>query len=104
MLAMNKNFKLTYIQKELLNLHKESIQNYKTAIENIEDVYASYGWGKRKAMFECLKDDLRELELEYNSAKLKILFRKIKNIRPSKSKILGKKKVNDNKNNLRIEF
>lgn len=101
---INKKFKFTYIQKELLNLHKENIQKYKIAIENIEDVYENYGWGRRKAMFECLKDDLRELELEYNSAKLKILFRRIKNIRPSKSKILGKKRSNDNKNNLRIEF
>lgn len=104
MVAMNKKFKFTYIQKELLNLHKESIKKYKTAIENIEYVYESYGWGKRKSMFECLKDDLGELELEYNNAKIKILFRRIKNIRPSKNKILGKKRSSDNKNNLRIEF
>lgn len=103
MFGANKR-KLTFIEKELLNLHKENIQKYKTAIENIEYVYESYGWGYRPTMFEHLKDDLKDIYKEYNEIKLKFLFKKNKNIRPSKSKILDKKRINDNKNNLRIEF
>ncbi len=103
MLGVNKR-KLTFIEKELLNLHKENIRKYKVAIENIEYVYESYSWGYRPTMFEHLKDDLKDIYKEYNEIKLKFLFKKNKNIRPSKSKILGKQRINDNKNNLRIEF
>ena len=103
MFGANKR-KFTFIEKELLNLHKENIRKYKTAIENIEYVYESYNWGYRTTMFEHLKDDLKDIYREYNIAKIKILFKKNKNIRPSKNKILGKKRSSDNKNNLRIEF
>lgn len=103
MFGANKR-KFTFIEKELLNLHKENVRKYKTAIENIEYVYESYNWGYRPTMFEHLKDDLKDIYREYNIAKIKILFKKNKNIRPSKNKILGKKRSSDNKNNLRIEF
>lgn len=84
--SSNKKIKFTFIQKELLNFHKENIKKYKAAIQNIECVYEDYDLGKRKAMFECLKDDLNELELEYNNAKLKILFRRVKKVRPFRNK------------------
>lgn len=96
--------KLSFIEKELLSLHKENIKKYEQAIKNIKYVYLSYSWGCRPTMFEHLKDDLKDVRKEYNDAKLKILFKKNKNIRPSKVMTLGKGRKNENKNNLRIEF